>query len=53
MFIQNVNKADICQKGLYIMLSLEFCNIFLKISKFNWPTSLQVLKVSVISYRLK
>ena len=35
------------------MLSLEFCDMFLKISKFNLATSLQVLKVSVISYRLK
>ena len=35
MFIQNVSKDDIklSQKSLYNMLSLEFCNIFLKNSK--------------------
>ena len=35
------------------MLGLEFCNIFLKNSKFNWATSIQLFKVSVISYSLK
>ena len=35
------------------MFSLEFCYIFLKISKFNWSTSLPVFKVFVISYHLK
>ena len=35
------------------MLSFEFCHIFLKNSKFNWTTSIQVFKVSVISYCLK
>ena len=35
------------------MFSLEFCNIFLKNSKFNWATSIQFFKVSVISYCLE
>ena len=35
------------------MLSLELCNIFLKNSKFNWATSIQLFKVSVISYCIK
>ena len=35
------------------MLSFEFCYIFMKNSKFNWATSIQLFKVSVISYCLK
>ena len=35
------------------MLSLEFCDTFLKNSKFNWATTIQLFKVPVISYCLK
>ena len=52
MFIQNVNKDDIIGPGkLIYYLSLEFCNIFQKKSKFNW--GIHLFKVSVISYCLK
>ena len=35
------------------MLSLEFCNIYLKNSKANWNNTSLLFKVSVISYCLK
>ena len=58
MFIQNVNKDDIYiyrknRKANIFLLKLEFCNIFLKNSKFNLATSIQLFEVFVISYWLK